>query len=286
MRIRIMGWSLAILIFAVVLMLIWEPWRPSTFGNVSPVSERLTIDSTTSPLSEVASVSQERNENEISSNAATRDKLNQSNVVRRQDSSDIALPSLAKRDRFVRSLIREIPVSDPRILGWFDQEALIPLLAEVLVMFSDGQLPRFVRLLLKPKGTFLVDELNDEYFIASENYARFDSLVDLLVGFDSDSVADIVRKCEPLFSEALINLGRQESFRRLLADLTKEISSTPLIYSDTMLIRPNVLYVFNDPKLESLSPLQKQLLRMGPINIEKIQTYLNKLVLDLGIVKS
>lgn len=286
MRIRIMGWSLAILIFAVVLMLIWEPWRPSTFGNVSPVSERLTIDSTTSPLSEVASVSQERNENEISSNAATRDKLNQSNVVRRQDSSDIALPSLAKSDRFVRSLIREIPVSDPRILGWFDQEALIPLLAEVLVMFSDGQLPRFVRLLLKPKGTFLVDELNDEYFIASENYARFDSLVDLLVGFDSDSVADIVRKCEPLFSEALINLGRQESFRRLLADLTKEISSTPLIYSDTMLIRPNVLYVFNDPKLESLSPLQKQLLRMGPINIEKIQTYLNKLVLDLGIVKS
>lgn len=281
-----MGWSLAILIFAVVLMLIWEPWRPSTFGNVSPVSERLTIDSTTSPLSEVASVSQERNENEISSNAATRDKLNQSNVVRRQDSSDIALPSLAKSDRFVRSLIREIPVSDPRILGWFDQEALIPLLAEVLVMFSDGQLPRFVRLLLKPKGTFLVDELNDEYFIASENYARFDSLVDLLVGFDSDSVADIVRKCEPLFSEALINLGRQESFRRLLADLTKEISSTPLIYSDTMLIRPNVLYVFNDPKLESLSPLQKQLLRMGPINIEKIQTYLNKLVLDLGIVKS
>ena len=281
-----MGWSLAILIFAVVLMLIWEPWRPSTFGNVSPVSERLTIDSTTSPLSEVASVSQERNENEISSNAATRDKLNQSNVVRRQDSSDIALPSLAKSDRFVRSLIREIPVSDPRILGWFDQEALIPLLAEVLVMFSDGQLPRFVRLLLKPKGTFLVDELNDEYFIASENYARFDSLVDLLVGFDSDSVADIVRKCEPLFSEALINLGRQESFRRLLADLTKEISSTPLIYSDTMLIRPYVLYVFNDPKLESLSPLQKQLLRMGPINIEKIQTYLNKLVLDLGIVKS
>ena len=281
-----MGWSLAILIFAVVLMLIWEPWRPSTFGNVSPVSEPLTIDSTTSPLSEVASVSQERNDNEISSNAATRDKLNQSNVVRRQDSSDIALPSLAKSDRFVRSLIREIPVSDPRILGWFDQEALIPLLAEVLVMFSDGQLPRFVRLLLKPKGTFLVDELNDEYFIASENYARFDSLVDLLVGFDSDSVADIVRKCEPLFSEALINLGRQESFRRLLADLTKEISSTPLIYSDTMLIRPNVLYVFNDPKLESLSPLQKQLLRMGPINIEKIQTYLNKLVLDLGIVKS
>ena len=281
-----MGWSLAILIFAVVLMLIWEPWRPSTFGNVSPVSEPLTIDSTTSPLSEVGSVSQNRDENKFSSNAANRDKLNQSNVVRRQDSSDIALPSLAKSDRFVRSLIREIPVSDPRILGWFDQEALIPLLAEVLVMFSDGQLPRFVRLLLKPKGTFLVDELNDEYFIASENYARFDSLVDLLVGFDSDSVADIVRKCEPLFSEALINLGRQESFRRLLADLTKEISSTPLIYSDTMLIRPNVLYVFNDPKLESLSPLQKQLLRMGPINIEKIQTYLNKLVLDLGIVKS
>gem|GEM_PF-2678979 len=285
MGIKITGWAVAVLVFTVVLILIFDPWRSSENGNLSVDGESLTLDSTPS-LKKVGSIQKNSREEQFPTRSLGREKLDHPSLRQRQPSKGTALPHLSNSDRFVRSLIREIPVSDPRISGWLEQEDLISLLSEVLVTFSNGQVPRFVRLLLKPNGTFLTTELDEEYFIASANYARFDSLVEMLVAFDSDSVAKVMRTCEPLFSEALINLGSQESFRGLLIELTKEVSTTPLLHSDIMLIRPNVLYVFKDPKLESLSPLQKQLLRIGPINIQKIQNYLDKLILDLGIDRS
>ena len=285
MGIKITGWAVAVLVFTVVLILIFDPWRSSENGNLSVDGESLTLDSAPSPK-KVGSIQKNSREEQFPTRSLGREKLDHPSLRQRQPSKGTALPHLSNSDRFVRSLIREIPVSDPRISGWLEQEDLISLLSEVLVTFSNGQVPRFVRLLLKPNGTFLTTELDEEYFIASANYARFDSLVEMLVAFDSDSVAKVMRTCAPLFSEALINLGSQESFHGLLVELTKEVSTTPLLHSDIMLIRPNVLYVFKDPKLESLSPLQKQLLRIGPINIQKIQNYLDKLILDLGIDRS
>ena len=36
----------------------------------------------------------------------------------------------------------------------------------------------------------------------------------------------------------------------------------------------SVNYAYSDPRLESLTPAQKQLLRMGPANVRKIQARL------------
>ena len=42
-------------------------------------------------------------------------------------------------------------------------------------------------------------------------------------------------------------------------------------------MQSNVLYEYADPALESLPPLQKQLLRMGPDNLDRLQGYLREL---------
>ncbi len=42
-------------------------------------------------------------------------------------------------------------------------------------------------------------------------------------------------------------------------------------------------YRYVDPKLEALSPAQKQLLRMGPENAQKIQAKLRELAGVLGL---
>ena len=42
------------------------------------------------------------------------------------------------------------------------------------------------------------------------------------------------------------------------------------------MVQPKVYYQFADPNLESLKPLQKQLLRMGPQNLARIKSYLTQ----------
>jgi hypothetical protein len=49
------------------------------------------------------------------------------------------------------------------------------------------------------------------------------------------------------------------------------ILDTPIIVERIELTRDSVAYKFSDPDLEGLLPLQKQLLRTGPENTQRIQ---------------
>ena len=52
--------------------------------------------------------------------------------------------------------------------------------------------------------------------------------------------------------------------------------ATPDLEGDIEIVQPKVYYQFADPNVESLKPLQKQLLRMGPQNLARIKGYLTQ----------
>jgi hypothetical protein len=54
------------------------------------------------------------------------------------------------------------------------------------------------------------------------------------------------------------------------------VLATPDLEGDIEVVQPKVYYQFADPNLESLKPLQKQLLRMGPQNLARIKGYLTQ----------
>jgi hypothetical protein len=49
------------------------------------------------------------------------------------------------------------------------------------------------------------------------------------------------------------------------------VLATPEIEEPIALTRKSVMYKYADPQLEQLTPMQKQLLRMGPDNIRRIK---------------
>src|SRR3546814_18857038 len=61
---------------------------------------------------------------------------------------------------------------------------------------------------------------------------------------------------------------------RRASELIDKLLATPLVYAPIKLVRPNVMYTFADPELESLSFGQKTLIRLGP---EGEQTVKDKL---------
>jgi len=56
---------------------------------------------------------------------------------------------------------------------------------------------------------------------------------------------------------------------------------TPVIEGPVRLVRPVVMYEYEDPRLESLAGAQKQMLRMGPRNTKLIQAKLSELAIEL-----
>ena len=82
---------------------------------------------------------------------------------------------------------------------------------------------------------------------------------------------------EPLLSDGLAELGNQREVAEQIHAAIEQILVLPVLQGDVQLLQPKVFYQYADPGLEALSPLQKQVLRTGPINVVRLKHYLARL---------
>ena len=113
---------------------------------------------------------------------------------------------------------------------------------------------------------FAVDsqDASGAFFMDTTNYRRYDALVDMAMAADLDAVIELYRRYYPLFQDAYVDLGYPQGyFNDRLVEVIDHLLQTPDIGDPVSLVRPHVLYEFEDPDLEALSSGQKLLLRMG-----------------------
>lgn len=102
------------------------------------------------------------------------------------------------------------------------------------------------------------------FTLSSDNYRRYDILVGLVAATDMDQFVDTYRRFYPLFQSAYVGLGYPDGyFNDRLVEVIDHLLVTPESGNNVRLVRPHVLYKFEDPALEGLSSGQKLLLRMG-----------------------
>ncbi len=96
------------------------------------------------------------------------------------------------------------------------------------------------------------------------NYDRYDLLVVMLARADRDELVDVYRRFYPLFQEAYESLGYPDAyFNDRLVEVIDHLLETPDVPEPIALVRPHVLYEFEDPAIESRSAGQKLLIRVG-----------------------
>jgi hypothetical protein len=127
--------------------------------------------------------------------------------------------------------------------------------------------------------SFVADpEGGDLYVISQESYRRYDDLVGIIERSDIGELADLYRRYYPLFQSAYEDLGYPNGyFNDRLVEAIDDMLATPDLAGNISLIRPHVLYKFQNPDLEARSSGQKLLLRMGGDNSMKIRTKLQAL---------
>ena len=192
------------------------------------------------------------------------------------------LPALEDSDAYVRAQLAQIS-GGAVYARWIGMDHLLQRITIVADNVSKGAVPAARIRPLAPNGKFSVIESDeDRYFIDPKGYHRYNTFADTLAKLDLDTVILTYQNLKPLFDKAYAELGYPEgNFEQAVRNAAKHLLKSPILSGEVELVRPAVMYKFADPKLESLSPAQKQLLRMGPRNgriiHEVLQDFLNKL---------
>ncbi len=106
---------------------------------------------------------------------------------------------------------------------------------------------------------------------------RFDLYVELLRSFDSVSLIQWYMELKPLIDEAYTELGYEDDFTKVLQDAITLVLDMELPKSSMAVIRPSVMYQYQDPNLEKRADVEKLLLRLGKDNLLVIKSVLLEL---------
>jgi hypothetical protein len=191
--------------------------------------------------------------------------------------ADIDLPPLPQTDPIVRELVMRLS-SHPTIAAWLATKGLIANFTVVTLNIAEGRTPaRFLRS-IAPRGPFRTVGSGDQLLVDPRSYARYNPVGDAIAALDSVGTASVYLTLKPRISEAYRELGYpDDDFDRVLARAIGVLLQTPEPGEKVALHPQAVTYAYSDPELESLSPAQKQLLRLGPRNARAIRAKLEEI---------
>lgn len=189
----------------------------------------------------------------------------------------LELPELAASDQMVADLVGALSAR-PRLAAWLATDDLVRRFAAAIVNIAEGATPKTHLGVLAPDEPFTVSQQGGAPRPTERSYARYDAVAEVIASLDVEGTVKLYGQLEPLLDEAFLELGYPgQDFHQMLVNALDHLLATPAIEGDVALEPTVAAYKFADPELEALSAAQKQLLRMGPDNVRRVQTKLRSL---------
>ena len=192
------------------------------------------------------------------------------------------LPPLDETDTLVRTLVQRLTES-PAVMSWLPTNGLIRNFTVVVANIAEGPTPAKHLKVLRPSAPFRIVSRNGAIFADPRSYDRYNSIADAMASVNPAGAAKLYATLKPRIEDAHRDLGSADSFDRTLERAIVALLDTPAIDGSERLRPKGIGYGYVDERLESLSPAQKQLLRMGPRNVRVIKTKLREIAIALGI---
>jgi hypothetical protein len=181
------------------------------------------------------------------------------------------LPSLDASDEFVRERI-VLMSSKTEINSWLAADDLVRRTASYLDGLSRGIMLGKIFPLSSPQSSFATHNDGDVIWLNAGNYERYNTTVAVLTSLDMESMAQMFHFARPLLESAFLEMGyKPRQMDGILLTAIDQVLNTPIIVEPISLTRDSVAYKYADMSLESLTPLQKQLIRTGPENTQRLQ---------------
>ncbi|RUO68391.1 DUF3014 domain-containing protein [Idiomarina ramblicola] len=186
----------------------------------------------------------------------------------------VALPEL---DSSTPTVLQNLDSTDVNIRP-LKSSQLIRDAVVLMDNISNGSIVRERTIVQRPDGRFSVLEVDGELYIDESSYRRYDALVDWFVSLQPEALVENYELFKPLIQEAYAEIGYPESdFDSTLLEAIETVLETPVPDGLVQVEDDSVMYTFADDSYESLPAAQKQLMRMGPENIQRVKKKLREI---------
>ena len=181
------------------------------------------------------------------------------------------LPSIDNSDEFIRDRMLLMKHA-AELEQWLSSDDLVRRSASYVDGLARGLTLHKVLPLTAPEGSFTTHTEGGIIWLNAGNYERYDTAMEVIASLNMQSLAQMFHFTRPLLESAFAEMGYQpRQMDGIILQALDNILATPIIVEPIQLKRESVAYKFTDPNLEGLLPLQKQLLRAGPANTQRIQ---------------
>ncbi|HAT26610.1 MAG TPA: DUF3014 domain-containing protein [Gammaproteobacteria bacterium] len=203
-------------------------------------------------------------------------------VVEEPDSPVVQLPNLSDSDSFVFEGLRAIR-NGVAVIRLLASDQLVRKFVVLVDNISRGEYPQTGLPYRGVEQEMPVQNIDENLFVMDASaHGRFDQIIDIFVALDTDQAVTLYQSLSPLFQQAYTEIGfRNVNFDDTLRSAVNIILRTPYIEGPYQLVKPSVMYLYADASIENLQNVQKQLIRIGPENTEKIKAKLRDFVLRL-----
>ena len=244
--------------------------RPSLPQSRLPAAPEPAALAAAEPIIEPAPVEVEQPEPEVSVSADEGD-----GVV-------VQLPSLNDSDEFVFEGLRALQNS-AALIRVLASEQLVRRFVVLVDNLSRGEFPQ-TGLPYRPiEQAMPASSIDDNLFVMDESaFSRFDQVIDTFISIDTDQSMSLYRLLSPLFQQAYAEIGnRNINFDDTLRTAINNVLRTSNVEGPFQLVKPSVMFLYADASIENLRDINKQLIRMGPENTDKLKVKLREFLAQL-----
>jgi hypothetical protein len=137
-----------------------------------------------------------------------------------------------------------------------------------------GYVPLRALNLQRPAGKFSVRQEAQRRYIDERSYGRYDGLVDAVTSLSPDTLAAAFQGSRTLLADAYAGLGYPaDAVDNATIAALDVILAAPVVRSPIEVTSKGALWAYADADLEARSDVEKQLMRLGPDNLETLQRW-------------
>jgi hypothetical protein len=136
-----------------------------------------------------------------------------------------------------------------------------------------GEVPYTLIPVSRPKQPFKILDDGLRVTIHPDSFERYDPFAQWIDGIDAEALVATYRKFSTVAAGALSAMGVTDvSINEVALAAVTEVISVPNVDLSAELMKQEANWVYVDPELEAMPALHKQIVRMGPINMELVQS--------------
>lgn len=196
---------------------------------------------------------------------------------------DEPLPPLSQSDGFIRRLVALLS-QHPTLARWLAADALIARTALAVEQVGDGRTPSVPFQFTRPASRAATIARGSDLVIDPSSHRRWDDLTATVLSVDPQQAAELYRHVRPLFVETYRGMGHPDgNFDAAIGRAAGRVLATP-VRQEPVLVDARRGYVeHRDVELRALPGISRQMLLMGPANVQRLQEWTTRFIKAAGI---